>query len=72
MGTPTPPPEPEPLPDEDELEEIAIKAELFEEMGLNPFEAFACAYEGLSPSLLREFLRKNPKCDVLTAVEILL
>jgi len=71
--TPVPEPdEPDDAPSTEAADDLSLRAEAFEGLGLNAFEAFACAWEGLSPSLLREFLRKNPKCDVRTAVAILL
>ena len=64
-----PDPEPEPSDDDDDLSE-AIEA--FGELGCDPMTALALAWDGLSPSALREFLKHNPKCDLETAIAILL
>ena len=46
--------------------------EAFCGLGCDPLTALACTWEGMSPSELREFLKKNPKCDLETAIAILL
>lgn len=39
-------------------------------LGFTPLEAIKLVREAISPSLIREFCRHHPLCDVRTAVQI--
>ena len=66
-----PDPEPEPVKYDDDTD-LTETLEAFYCLGCDPMVALACAWDGLSPSALREFLRSHPSCDLETAIAILL